>query len=107
MHSINNVHYTNISLCIPCVNKNITPHDLKSVIDNLCLGKIKKIDIIPLKNKESNMNRVFIHFHNWHQNERVYKIHEKISSGECIKVFYKEPWFWKISISKFQEGCPW
>lgn len=107
MHPINNIHYTNPSLCIPCVNKNTTPEDVKATIDNLCIGKIKKIDIIPLKKKDSNMNRVFIHFHTWHKNERVDRIQEKLSNGSCIKVFYNEPWFWKISISKFQEECPW
>lgn len=89
------------SLCIPCVDHLVTNDIIRSVIDRLQIGDIKKIDIVPLKNNNKKLNRVFIHFYNWNKNERVLSIYKILKSGNCIKVIYNDPWFWKISLSKF------
>jgi hypothetical protein len=89
------------SLCIPCVDQSLSSNEIKSVIDGLQIGDIKKIDVVPLKNSDKNLNRVFIHFYKWNKDDRVQTIYRTLKSGNCIKVIHNDPWFWKVSLSKF------
>ena len=47
---------SNPSICIPKVDRNITKKFIHDVFNRHLLGKIKKIDMIPVK----KYNRVFI-----------------------------------------------
>jgi len=103
----------NISLCIPRISSNITKHDIEDVIKPLELGEIRNIEILTkkkalTKNHESNKNQikedqnscVFIHFKRWYSTPNAIKAHDLLTNNKDIKVFYNEPWFWKISIYK-------
>lgn len=89
-----------ISLCIPRVEQNTTIKKIKDTINDLSLGIIEKIDVVPVKHNENDYKKIFIHFKSWYNTERTKKIKDTLINGQIIKVFHDEPWFWKISINK-------
>ena len=90
------------SLCIPRVFNNITEHRIRQVFDDLGLGKISRIDIKERKNeKGESFKRVYIHFDKWFWNEDAQAARRKLVSGKEIKIVYDNPWFWKVSASKW------
>jgi hypothetical protein len=90
------------SLCIPRVFNNITEHRIRQVFDDLGLGKISRIDIKERKNeKGESFKRVYVHFDKWFWNEDAQAARRKLVSGKEIKIVYDNPWFWKVSASKW------
>lgn len=89
-----------ISLCIPRVETKTTISKIKETINNLSLGIIEKVDVVPIKQNDQDYKKVFIHFKSWFQTERTKKIQDTLMNGEIIKVIHDEPWFWKISLNK-------
>jgi hypothetical protein len=72
------------------------------VFDELALGKIHHIDIIARKNERGEpFKRVYIHFEKWFWNETAKSTRTKLVSGKEIKIVYDNPWFWKVSVSKW------
>jgi hypothetical protein len=100
----------NISLCIPRISGNITKKNIEDVIKSLNIGEIKNIELLSKKptasqsevsSSKGEINScVFIHFKRWYSTENAIKAHELLTNNKDIKVFYNEPWFWKISIYK-------
>jgi len=90
------------SLCIPRVFINITEVRIRQVFDDLCIGKINRIDIKERNNeKGESFKRVYIHFDKWFWNEEAQSARRKLLSGKEIKIVYDNPWFWKVSASKW------
>ena len=81
----------NPSICIPKVDRNITKNFIYNIFDRHNFGKIKKIDLV----KMNKVNKVFIHFEYWYNNDKSLKVRELLSSGYDFKIMYIEPWFWK------------
>ena len=81
----------NPSLCIPRVFPNISQSRIQNIFNDLKIGEIERIDIVP---KTEKFNRVFIHFRRWHNQE----VKERILNGKDIKIIYDDPWFWKVSM---------
>ena len=92
-----------ICLCIPRVDKSTSRFDIKKVIDELSLGPIERIDLVTNKNQKDESKKAFIHFKNWLWDNRTEKIYNNLTTKNCIKVFYSEPWFWKMSLSKSEK----
>ena len=91
----------NISLCIPRVSSDITKHDIEDIIKPLGLGEIRNIEILTKKKEPNNKKScVFIHFKKWYSTSNAIKAHSLLTNDKDIKVFYDEPWFWKIYIYK-------
>lgn len=89
----------NMSICIPRVFSDIHVSFITNIFQyELNLGIIKKIDVI--KNNDNNFKKVFIHFDEWHNNEKSNTIKQKLLDGKTIKVVYDNPWFWKCSLNK-------
>ena len=90
------------SLCIPRVYHNITYERIYRAFDEICLGDIARIDI---KERQSNtgekFNRVYIHFKKWYWNDNAVRSRTKLLEGGEIKIVYDNPWFWKVSASKW------
>ena len=82
---------SNPSICIPKVDRNITKRFIHDVFTRHLLGKIKKIDMIPIK----KYNRVFIHFDYWYNTQKSLKVKDILANGDDFKIMYVEPWFWK------------
>ena len=90
------------SLCIPRVFNNITEARIRQVFDDLGLGKISRIDIKERKNeKGESFKRVYVHFDKWFWNDDAQAARRKLVSGKEIKIVYDNPWFWKVSASKW------
>ena len=90
------------SLCIPRVFNNITETKIRQVFDELGLGKISKIDIKERKNEKGEpVKKLYIHFEKWFWNESAQSARRKLISGKEIKIVYDNPWFWKVSASKW------
>ena len=90
------------SLCIPRVFNNVTEPRIRRVFDEIGLGKISGIDIKERKNEKGEaFKRVFIHFEKWYWNEDAQAARRKLISGKEIKIVYDNPWFWKVSASKW------
>ena len=90
------------SLCIPRVFNNITESKIRQVFDELGLGKISGVDIKERKNEKGEpVKRVYLHFEKWFWNESAQSTRRKLISGKEIKIVYDNPWFWKVSASKW------
>jgi hypothetical protein len=90
------------SLCIPRVFNNINEAKIRQVFDELGLGRISGIDIKERKNeKGDSFKRVYVHFEKWFWNENAQSARKKLVSGKEIKIVYDNPWFWKVSASKW------
>lgn len=90
------------SLCIPRVFNNITKYKIRQVFDCIALGNISRIDIKEYNNEKGvSFKRVYIHFDKWFWNENAKNVRRKLVSGKEIKIVYDNPWFWKVSASKW------
>jgi len=90
------------SLCIPRVFNNISESKIRQVFDELGLGRISGVDIKERRNeKGDSFKRVYIHFEKWFWNENAQSARKKLVSGKEIKIVYDNPWFWKVSASKW------
>ena len=90
------------SLCIPRIFNNITESKIRQVFDELGLGKISGIDIKERKNEKGEpVKKLYIHFEKWFWNESAQSARRKLISGKEIKIVYDNPWFWKVSASKW------
>jgi hypothetical protein len=97
------IQLKNISLCIPRVSCNITKHDIEDVIKPLELGEIRNIEILTKKKEPNTRDQkscVFIHFKKWYSTKNAIYAHSLLTNDKDIKVFYDEPWFWKIYMYK-------
>ena len=90
------------SLCIPRVFNNITELRIRKIFNELSLGKISRIDMTEHKNEKGTFNRVYIHFEKWFCNENAKITRKKLILGNEIKIIYDNPWFWKVSASKWE-----
>jgi hypothetical protein len=102
--NLNLLAETQPSICIPRVFNNITDKKIRQVFDELSLGKISRIDIVKERKNEKGevFNRVYIHFEKWFWNEDAQTARRKLILGKEIKIIYDNPWFWKVSASKWE-----
>ena len=101
--NLNLLAETQPSICIPRVFNNIAEKKIRQVFDELSLGKISRIDIVKERKNEKGevFNRVYIHFEKWFWNEDAQTARRKLILGKEIKIIYDNPWFWKVSASKW------
>ena len=90
--------FNNYTLCIPRVCKTIKKTQIIDVLNKYQFGKIKKIDII--ENKGKNTNIVHIYYSYWYKNDYVDGVIEKLTTRLNIKIFYDDPWFWIVYLHK-------
>ena len=106
-------------LCIPRVYPNISEARIRRIFDELDMGVLERIDIVPKGNvvsskhnanpgsdKGDKFNRVFVHFRRWNDSENANIARERLLNGKEIKLIYDEPWFWKISAYREYERKP-
>jgi len=93
------------SMCIPRVFKNITEERVRRVLEQLNLGDVERVDMVPKRNDGGDeFQRVFIHFKRWYKNADADKARERLLTGKEIKIVYDDPWFWKISANRSVSG---
>jgi hypothetical protein len=88
------------SLCIPRVFSNIPRDRIFRIVDDLGLGRILSIDMVPkVSEKGEKYNRIFIHFTAWSTSKDAEKARQIALSGGEFKILYDDPYFWKVSAS--------
>jgi hypothetical protein len=88
------------SLCIPRVFSNIPRDRIFRIVDELGLGRIHGIDMVPkVSEKGEKYNRIFIHFTAWSTSKDAEKARQIALSGGEFKILYDDPYFWKVSAS--------
>lgn len=88
------------SLCIPRVFSNIPRDRIFQIVDDLGLGRILGIDMVPkVSEKGEKYNRIFIHFTAWSTSKDAEKARQIALSGGEFKILYDDPYFWKVSAS--------
>lgn len=80
----------NQGICIPKINSDIKPNDIKILFNKLNIGKIKSINIVGLRSKT-----VFIKVQYWYQSDYAQGIRNRLLDGHTVNVVYDFPWFWK------------
>ena len=89
------------SLCIPRVFDNMTKKRVLDTIQELGLGEIDHIDMVPrTSEKGEKFQRVFIHFRRWSSTSDAIRARERLLTGKDIKIIYDDPWFWKVSANR-------
>jgi hypothetical protein len=91
---------SNPSLFIPFVFENISESRIYRIFDELALGRISRIDIVPRRNTNATgkqFNNVIIHFEYWYENREAERARRRIEDGKEIKIVYYKEYFWKVS----------
>jgi len=81
------------TICIPRVFSTISEKQIRKVFQDINIGTINKITLIP----SSNYNLVIINI-KWNDTINSITTQKRLSNGLDIKVIYKEHWFWKASL---------
>jgi hypothetical protein len=90
------------SICIPRVFNNISEDRIRRVFDELSLGRISAVDIKERRSeKGESFKSVYVHFDKWFWTENAQSVRKKLISGKEVKIVYDNPWFWKVSASKY------
>ena len=98
--SIDSLSPSEPSLCIPRVFPNITWQRVKESLEDVGLGEIERVDMVPKKNDDGKpFKRVFVHFKKWATTPEATEARKMVLSGEMFQVVYDDPWFWKIGKS--------
>ena len=70
------------------------------------IGKIYKVDIIKKQDEPSRnypIYQAFLYFSDWYENDIAYNFQQRIFGGKKqARVVYDDPWFWKVSASKWE-----
>lgn len=90
------------AIYIPNIYKNISRSTVRKIFTSLKLGEIKEIEMQLGK----DFQRVSIYFHYWFNNEYAQGIKKRFLDGECIKVIYDDPWFWKCRLHNRSTSSP-
>lgn len=88
-------------LCIPRVLSTVKIYDIHYVFHKLDIGNINYISMIP--NKDKLTCKVFIYLSTWFNNDKALMMKKKLVDGETLFIVYDYPWFWKISLNKFDK----
>ena len=101
MTNISDMKINEPSLCIPRVFPNITDERVWTVFNELELGTISRIDMVPRETTNGDFyQRVFIHFKEWSSDDSTTAIRQRLVDKQEIKVIYDDPWYWKVSASR-------
>lgn len=101
MTNISDMKINEPSLCIPRVFPNITDERVWTVFNELELGTISRIDMVPRETTNGEFyQRVFIHFKEWSSDDSTNAIRQRLVDKQEIKIIYDDPWYWKVSASR-------
>jgi hypothetical protein len=91
----------NTSIYIPRVFNNIKPDMIKRIIENLNLGLVDRIDVIPRK-YSLNSYMAFIYMKHWNmENAATLNLIERIyDQSREARIIYDDPWYWIVLPNK-------
>jgi len=98
----------NISLFIPHVYANISSTQIFDVFENLRIGVVKNVDLIPKQGSDGKpYNAAYIHFYEWCDNIAARNFQERVlDPNEEAKIVYDDPWHWIVLENKTRKRVP-
>jgi len=99
MHHDASLTQSDLKICIPRIESNISNEYIFKIFAKLRIGVIQKITDVPLRS-DSDYKRVFIKIKWDRKTQNGGFIYNRLSSGETVKVVHETPWYWKITASK-------
>jgi len=88
------------SIFIPHIFPNVSDRVEQVFVDLFGAKHIDRVDIITHSTSEGDICRAYVHFKSWPSTTEARSMRRSLINGECIKVAYDDPWFWKCVISK-------
>jgi hypothetical protein len=89
----------NLSLFIPRVFSNIDEERIADKFEEMNVGKVSSVDLVPQYGK--NYNAVYVHFEYWNNNEVALNLQSSIlDPAKEARVVYDAPWFWIVLENK-------
>ena len=86
----------NPSLCVPRATGTWTPKQVRGAFERLFgRGHVQHVSATPVTDRGSNYTRIFVHFNSWPTSERMDALRQAVVKGECMKVVYSYPFYWK------------
>ncbi len=107
------------SVCIPHTHSSVTWMQVKEVFEHLFgHGSIERVDVVKRVRRNASSHvaygagtgrphrgtqpphqqeycKVFVHFKEWPDTPDANYFRQVILSGNCMKIVYNEPWYWK------------
>jgi hypothetical protein len=98
----------NISLFIPHVYANISSTQIFDVFENLRIGIVKNVDLIPKQGSDGKpYNAAYIHFYEWCDNVAARNFQERVlDPKQEAKIVYDDPWHWIVLENKTRKRVP-
>jgi len=98
----------NISLFIPHVYANISSTQIFDTFENLRIGIVKNVDLIPKQGSDGKpYNAAYIHFYEWCDNIAARNFQERVlDPNQEAKIVYDEPWHWIVLENKTRKRVP-
>ncbi len=98
----------NISLFIPHVYANISSTQIFDVFENLRIGIVKNVDLIPKQGSDGKpYNAAYIHFYEWCDNIAARNFQERVlDPKQEAKIVYDDPWHWIVLENKTRKRVP-
>lgn len=94
------------SIFIPHIFPNVSDRVEEVFVDLFGTKHIDRVDIITHSTSDGDICRAYVHFKSWPSTVEARNMRRSLINGECIKVTYDEPWFWKCVISKLPKQKP-
>ena len=92
---------TEPSICIPRTLHNVAWREVKDTFEGLFgKGTIDRVDIVPVRNLDKPMCKIFVHFRYWPTNDEAMAYRQSLLDGDTLKVWHDFPHFWKCSASR-------
>lgn len=98
----------NISLFIPHVYANITSSQIFIIFENLRIGVVRNVDLIPKQGSDGKpYNAAYIHFYNWCDNVAARNFQERVlDPNQEARIVYDDPWYWIVLENKGRKSVP-
>ncbi len=98
----------NISLFIPHVYANISSTQIFDVFENLRIGIVRNVDLIPKQGSDGKpYNAAYIHFYEWCDNIAARNFQERVlDPKQEAKIVYDDPWHWIVLENKTRKRVP-
>ncbi len=89
------------SICIPRLYYTFTEELITSIINEMKLGYISRVDMIYKTHKDgSSYFKTYIHFFKWSWNKCACEYREKLIKGSEVKIVYNDPYYFNMFSSE-------
>ena len=97
-----------LSLYIPHVFPNFTREYIASIFQNLSLGYVDHVDLVPKQDRfGKSYNAAYVHFAEWFEGPATENFQERVvNPNKEARIVHDEPWFWIVLENKSKKHEP-